>query len=351
MGNFFTRPWLYHSICLPLLQGLTWTDERLCAGPFEKPTDDDESFRKWKEQLLGRADVSQVEEYKFQNGWVWQVGKWVQTSNLMGREQNEVMRRLFFCNRNAQSPDGKSGNTAIVRGSWKRKCTEARGGLGERPSQRPRRQPTNQPLCRPSSQTSQTSAAATSSVPEHRTSVASHAFTTHDTDTFEAVASLSSDRATPAVPMQSVTPPRTSIIRCTGHEQRRIAKVCNSPPEEYKKFGPYNCICSSCHALFWYEERLSSSTRRSGPLYHRCCLGGKQLFSDQHFLSNISAYNQMFSMTLLGTSIDEPNRCAIIIADSKIASVKPVGKTLAMFCKQPPGNTSIQFAPLSRSSP
>ncbi|PWA86498.1 hypothetical protein CTI12_AA139830 [Artemisia annua] len=46
------------------------------------------------------------------------------------------------------------GNTTIVSGSWKRKCTEVHGGLA---------------------------------------------------------ASLSSDGATPIVPMQSVTPPRTSI--------------------------------------------------------------------------------------------------------------------------------------------
>lgn len=91
------------------------------------------------------------------------------------------------------------------------------------------------------------------------------------------------------------------------------------PPDEYSKFGPCDCICSKCHALFWYEERLTSSTKHSGPLYHRCCLGGRvrlflprdyppyiqQLFSDPHFLTNIRAYNQMFSMTSLGASIDE----------------------------------------------
>lgn len=91
------------------------------------------------------------------------------------------------------------------------------------------------------------------------------------------------------------------------------------PPQEYTRFGPCNCICSHCHALFWYEERLSSSTRSSGPLYHRCCMGGKvrlllprvyppyiqQLFTDPHFLAHIRAYNQMFSMTSLGANIDD----------------------------------------------
>ena len=70
---------------------------------------------------------------------------------------------------------------------------------------------------------------------------------------------------------------------------------------------------------FWYEERLGCSNRRSFPLYHRCCLGGRvyffipheypqyvyELFSDQHFLNNIRAYNQMFAMMSLGADIDE----------------------------------------------
>ncbi|PWA97715.1 hypothetical protein CTI12_AA026780 [Artemisia annua] len=90
-------------------------------------------------------------------------------------------------------------------------------------------------------------------------------------------------------------------------------------PDEYIRFGNCSSICSNCHALFWYEERLSWSTRRSGPLYHRCCLGGKvrlllprdyppyiqQLFADPHFLNNIRGYNKMFSMTSLGAAIDE----------------------------------------------
>ncbi|PWA82762.1 helitron helicase-like domain-containing protein [Artemisia annua] len=108
---------------------------------------------------------------------------------------------------------------------------------------------------------------------------------------------------------QPSSPPRRSF------SQTQRAGV----PDEYIKFGPCNCICSKCHALFWYEERLTTSTRRSGPLYHRCCMGGKvrlflprdypayvqQLFSDPHFLTNIRAYNQMFSMTSLGATIDE----------------------------------------------
>ncbi|PWA55342.1 DNA helicase Pif1-like protein [Artemisia annua] len=61
-------------------------------------------------------------------------------------------------------------------------------------------------------------------------------------------------------------------FRIPTHESSVLLE---GPPEEYKKFRVCNCVCSHCHALFWYEERLSSSTRRSGPLYHRCCMGGK----------------------------------------------------------------------------
>ncbi|PWA58969.1 hypothetical protein CTI12_AA194770 [Artemisia annua] len=67
------------------------------------------------------------------------------------------------------------------------------------------------------------------------------------------------------------------------------------------------------------EDRLTNSMRRSGPLYNRCCHGGrvrlfsprdypiyiKQLFSDNHFMNNIRAYNQMFAMTSLGANIDD----------------------------------------------
>ncbi|PWA94657.1 hypothetical protein CTI12_AA057920 [Artemisia annua] len=81
------------------------------------------------------------------------------------------------------------------------------------------------------------------------------------------------------------------------------------PPVEYKQFGPCSCVCRHCGAMFWEEEKLTTSTRVSGPLFHRCCLQGRvkifvpreypafirQLFSDRHFLENIRAYNQMIA--------------------------------------------------------
>ncbi|PWA53953.1 hypothetical protein CTI12_AA440340 [Artemisia annua] len=58
------------------------------------------------------------------------------------------------------------------------------------------------------------------------------------------------------------------------HEQPSQAAA-SGPPPEYRAFGECDCVCFHCGAKFWYEERLSSSTRRTGPLYHHCCHGGK----------------------------------------------------------------------------
>ncbi|PWA69639.1 hypothetical protein CTI12_AA297630 [Artemisia annua] len=95
----------------------------------------------------------------------------------------------------------------------------------------------------------------------------------------------------------------------------RTTPTCSGPPAEYRAFKSCECVCSNCHARFCYEDRLSNSIRRSGPLYHRCCHAGKvrlfipqeyleyihRLFSDPHFLNNIRAYIQMFAMTFAMT--------------------------------------------------
>ncbi|PWA59485.1 hypothetical protein CTI12_AA391250 [Artemisia annua] len=110
--------------------------------------------------------------------------------------------------------------------------------------------------------------------------------------------------------------PRNSSQRSANHSAHTVR---SGAPVEYRSFGPCNCVCSHCHAKFWYEERLAASTRRSGPLYHHCCRGGKvqlfapfdypeyiqQLFLDEHFLRHIRAYNQMFGMTSLGATVDD----------------------------------------------
>ncbi|PWA45951.1 helitron helicase-like domain-containing protein [Artemisia annua] len=187
---------------------------------------------------------------------------------------------------------------------------------GERPSQRPRTQPLDVPLYTPSAKRCHTTIHGSSSTPQGEQFMPTPVFATHATLIFEEGPSLSSN-ATPSItPGPAAHGQRTSVL---GRHPTARSSSMHGPPTEYKNFGPCNCVCRSCHALFWYEERLSTSTRRSGPLYHRCCLGGKvrlflprdyppyiqQLFSDQQFLNNIRAYNQMFSMASLGETIDD----------------------------------------------
>nr|GEX89602.1 helitron helicase-like domain-containing protein [Tanacetum cinerariifolium] len=53
--------------------------------------------------------------------------------------------------------------------------------------------------------------------------------------------------------------------------------------------------CQHCGTLFWGDERLKSVPRSSRPRYNRY----------RHFIENIRAYNQMFSMTSLGAQVDD----------------------------------------------
>ncbi|GJZ46665.1 DNA helicase [Tanacetum coccineum] len=90
-------------------------------------------------------------------------------------------------------------------------------------------------------------------------------------------------------------------------------------PSNYKSVGRCEHSCEYCGALFWYDERLKSIGTNRRPKYGRCCKGGqvvlrtyqiypdyiKLLLNDRHFMENIRAYNQMFSMTSLGAHIDE----------------------------------------------
>ena len=87
----------------------------------------------------------------------------------------------------------------------------------------------------------------------------------------------------------------------------------------YIDLGDADYACEHCNATFWYGERLKRNCHRSYPKYTKCCGGGqvclrkekdppefvKHLFRDKHFLDNIRAYNQMFSMTSFGAEIDE----------------------------------------------
>nr|GEV37712.1 DNA helicase [Tanacetum cinerariifolium] len=84
-----------------------------------------------------------------------------------------------------------------------------------------------------------------------------------------------------------------------------------SPPLEYKYIGKCEHSCEHCGARLWYEERIKDTRRRLRLAYHRCCMAGRVvlrtyqiypeyiqlLLRDCHFMENIRAYNQMFSMT------------------------------------------------------
>lgn len=87
----------------------------------------------------------------------------------------------------------------------------------------------------------------------------------------------------------------------------------------YIDLGDCQYVCEYCGATFWYGERLKSHSQRGRLRYGKCCAGGqlylrnerdpptyfKELFKDKHFLDNIRAYNQMFSMVSFGADMDD----------------------------------------------
>ena len=87
----------------------------------------------------------------------------------------------------------------------------------------------------------------------------------------------------------------------------------------YIDIGDCDYVCEYCNAMFWYSERIKRKCHRHKPRYNKCCAGGqvllqqepdppmyiKDIFKDKHFLDNIRAYNQMFSMTSFGAEIDD----------------------------------------------
>ncbi|PWA64001.1 hypothetical protein CTI12_AA294800 [Artemisia annua] len=89
----------------------------------------------------------------------------------------------------------------------------------------------------------------------------------------------------------------------------------------YIDIGDCRYTCQHCKAAFWYGERLKTGSRWQPVKYNKCCAGGqvyhqkeigppmffRQIFKDKHFLDNIRAYNQMFSMTSFSAQIDDFN--------------------------------------------
>ncbi|PWA73985.1 hypothetical protein CTI12_AA255900 [Artemisia annua] len=114
-------------------------------------------------------------------------------------------------------------------------------------------------------------------------------------------------------------------VRRQGNSSRRAFDYASAttfngegPAPAYIDIGDADWRCHWCGAAFWFGERLKSS-RGSIIRYNRCCGQGnvrlrperdppesiKQLFKDKHFMENIRAYNQMFSMTSFGAEIDD----------------------------------------------
>nr|GEV59534.1 helitron helicase-like domain-containing protein [Tanacetum cinerariifolium] len=115
----------------------------------------------------------------------------------------------------------------------------------------------------------------------------------------------------PKVNVQSHSRHEFTVGSSSSNARPRVS----GPPAEYKDIGGCTYSCQHCGALFWYEERLRNNARGAHPRYNRCCKGGwvalrtyqiypeyvKLLLQDRHFLENIRAYIQMFSMTSLGS--------------------------------------------------
>ncbi|KAL3646534.1 hypothetical protein CASFOL_011714 [Castilleja foliolosa] len=128
--------------------------------------------------------------------------------------------------------------------------------------------------------------------------------------------------------------PRKRKLDCSVYEVgessrssrcRRLPNPVNLVPVDilplptYFDDGDCEHICEYCNALFWFAERIVTGPLHARPRYTCCCKGGvvrlpfslyppdaiKCLFEDVHFMENIRAYNNMFSMTSFGARIDD----------------------------------------------
>ncbi|XP_076950384.1 uncharacterized protein LOC143623335 [Bidens hawaiensis] len=87
----------------------------------------------------------------------------------------------------------------------------------------------------------------------------------------------------------------------------------------YLDSGDCNWTCEFCDAFLWFQERLISRSTCRRPRYSHCCKCGRvvlpyprrppesiiRLFQESDFLTNIRAYNSMFSMTSFGAKVDD----------------------------------------------
>nr|GEX41943.1 DNA helicase PIF1, ATP-dependent [Tanacetum cinerariifolium] len=102
------------------------------------------------------------------------------------------------------------------------------------------------------------------------------------------------------------------------HLNEKSVSTANKIPLEYSSLGKCICACRYCGAKFWECEKVVSTSNSKNFVYNKCCYGRrtvlrptseypqyiKELYKDKHFMENIHAYNQMFSMTSLGANVD-----------------------------------------------
>lgn len=106
-------------------------------------------------------------------------------------------------------------------------------------------------------------------------------------------------------------------LSCFFFETEKITEPWN--------FGRPTCICVSCGALHWYEERTEKSRRPKHPKFSMCCMEGRvqlpllkqppTLLNDlldyhgssnaKHFRRNIRTYNAAFAFTSMGGKVDK----------------------------------------------
>nr|GEZ08686.1 helitron helicase-like domain-containing protein [Tanacetum cinerariifolium] len=102
------------------------------------------------------------------------------------------------------------------------------------------------------------------------------------------------------------------------HLNEKSVSTANKIPLEYSSLGKCIRACRYCGAKFWECENVASTSNSKNFVYNKCCYGRrtvlrptpeypqyiKELYKDKHFMENIRAYNQMFSMTSLGANVD-----------------------------------------------
>jgi len=94
--------------------------------------------------------------------------------------------------------------------------------------------------------------------------------------------------------------------------------------EDYYDIEEPGCICQSCGAIMWYEERVGKQRNTSNPKFSMCCMHGRieiapfkrlprplyELYHNndrksKYFMDNIRSFNSMFAFTSLGATIDK----------------------------------------------